>query len=142
MSGMQVLVVVVLLLMFLSISVGVAGALRLRQRWPRLRWPFVMLLALALAIIAASMVAASAYPGPSEQYLPGSVAWAIREGFVYQSGILVLATPVLVALAASYVVPGGSRRAAVVAGAAGVLSIPVALSVLVFNGCSCTGVCF
>ena len=142
MSGIQMLVVVVLLLMFLSISVGVAGAFRLRQRWPRLRWPLVTLLALALAIIAASMVAASAYPGPSGRYLPGSVGWAIRERFVYPSGILVFATPILIALAASYVVPGGSRRAAVVAGAAGILTIPVALSVLVFNGCSYTGVCF
>lgn len=136
---MQKLTVVVSLLTVLSILVGVAGAFRLRQRWPRLRWPFVALLALALVMIVASAVASSAFPGPAGQYLPDSTAWMIRERFIYPSGMLVLATPVLIALAASYVVPGGARRAAVVAGAAGVLSIPVALLVLLFNGCSYAG---
>lgn len=141
MSGMQKLVVAVSLLIVISIFVGVVGAFQLRQRWPRLRWPFVLLLAVALVIIVASAAASSAYPGPAGQYWPDSFAWTIRERLVYPSGMLVLATPVLIALAAAYVVPGGARRAAALAATAGVLSIPVALLVLLFNGCNYAGAC-
>lgn len=141
MSGMQNLVAVVSLLIVLCVFAGVAGAFRMRQRWPRLRWPFVVVLMLALALTVAALVASSAYPGPSGQYRPGSLAWAVRERFIYPSGVLILATPVLIALAASQVVPGGARRAAVIAAAAGVLSLPVALLVLLFVGCSYAGAC-